>query len=94
MIRIRNTTLVDRLFAGFQTLVSGRRPRLLDRDMVLIPQDCMLDLWQSVRGYGFCTARMMPEGLDVLAPYLMPLLAKLSYMSQLNFHVTGRVLAN
>jgi O-acetyl-ADP-ribose deacetylase (regulator of RNase III) len=80
LLRLRNPTLFAKLVIALQELFQLRQPRVLDRDKVLIPQDCMLDLWQAIRGYGFCTARMMPGGLDILAPYLMPLLERLTYM--------------
>jgi len=80
LLRMRDSTFLEKITARLQELLYRRRPRVLDRDKILIPQDCMLDLWQAIRGYGFCTARMMPGGLDILAPYLMPLLERLAYM--------------
>jgi O-acetyl-ADP-ribose deacetylase (regulator of RNase III) len=47
---------------------------------VYISDECLLELWQSIRFHGFCFPKMMPGGLDRLAEYLMPLLARLSYM--------------
>jgi hypothetical protein len=50
------------------------------RDEVLVPEDALLDLWQSVRAHGFCTGRMMPNGLDLLEDYVLPILELLPYM--------------
>jgi hypothetical protein len=84
LLRIRDQNLFVRLsekLRDLRDMITGNRPRVVDQDRVLIPQECMLDLWQSIRGYGFCTPRVMPQGLDVLAIYLMPILEKLSYMT-------------
>lgn len=56
------------------------KPRIIAPGEIFVPQQAMLDLWQSIRTYGFCVARVMPDGLDVLAPYVMALMARLDYM--------------
>jgi O-acetyl-ADP-ribose deacetylase (regulator of RNase III) len=78
-IKMRNPAFSD-VIEGFANLFTGRRPLSIDKSSATIPSDYMLDLWQAIRTYGFCTARMMPSGLDILAPYLLPLLAQLPYM--------------
>lgn len=80
LIKMRNQGFIDSLVERLAGFLNGHRPRLLDQSRVIIPRECMLDLWQTIRSYGFCTARMMPAGLDVLAPYLLPLLGRLAYM--------------
>jgi hypothetical protein len=50
---------------------------------IFISEEVILDLWQTIREYGFCVPRIMPEGLDILAPYMLPLLSKLSYMKKI-----------
>jgi hypothetical protein len=67
------------------------KPRIIAPGEVFIPQDAMLDLWQSVRTYGFCVARMMPAGLDLLAPYIMPLMAQLEYMNPVKLSTSRQV---
>ncbi len=83
VIKLRDVSVQQHVAAGLQALLpfDRPRPRVLDQDKVLVPRDCMLDLWQAVRAYGFCTSRTMPGGLDVLSPYLIPLLAQLDYMT-------------
>jgi len=81
LLRLRESRFLEPLIDALRELLHLRRPRILDRDKILVPKDCMLDLWQAIRGYGFCTARMMPAGLDILAPYLIPLLERLEYMT-------------
>ena len=65
------------------------RPRILGSD-VFVPQEAFLDLWQSIRAYGFCVPRIMPAGLDVLAPFVLALLAKLKYMKSVELSVQSR----
>jgi O-acetyl-ADP-ribose deacetylase (regulator of RNase III) len=59
---------------------SPSRPRLVGPDDIFVPQEAMLELWQAIRAYGFCVPRVMPAGLDVLAPYVLPLLSTLPYL--------------
>ena len=47
---------------------------------VYIPDESLLDLWQRIRFYGFCFAKMMPDGLERFAEFLMPLLGQLDYL--------------
>lgn len=54
--------------------------RIINNKEIFVPEDAMLDLWQSVRLYGFCLPRIMPEGLDIIARYLFPLFEHLDYM--------------
>lgn len=44
-----------------------------------VPEDALLALWQQTRSLGFCMERTMPSGLDRYAPYIIALLANLSY---------------
>jgi O-acetyl-ADP-ribose deacetylase (regulator of RNase III) len=61
-------------------IVPSRWQPRIDAESVFIPQEAILDLWQNIRGYGFCMPRVMPAGLDVLAPYVMTLLSHLDYL--------------
>lgn len=54
---------------------------------IFVPEEVLLDLWQNIRFFGFCHQQMMPDGLDVLAPYLMPILKKLSYLAPVKLAV-------
>lgn len=47
---------------------------------IFIPESSLLELWQSIRFYGFCYSHTMPAGLEVLSSYLLPILSKLGYM--------------
>lgn len=47
---------------------------------IFIPQSVILELWQSIRFYGYCHAQMMPDGLDVLSHYILPILGRLEYL--------------
>jgi len=47
---------------------------------VFIPQESFLELWQSIRFYGFAYSQTMPAGLDMLSDYVLPILANLSYL--------------
>ena len=49
---------------------------------VFIPQESLLELWQSIRFYGFAYSQTMPAGLDVLSDYVLPILGNLSYLRQ------------
>jgi len=57
-----------------------RRPRVIGPRAIFIPKEAMLDLWQNIRAYGFCVPRIMSQGLDLFAPYVMALFARLDYM--------------
>jgi len=54
--------------------------RTLGPNEVLIPKSCLADLWQNIRGYGFCTVGVMPPSLAGLADYVMAALATLAYL--------------
>ena len=56
-------------------------------DSIYVPKGSLLDLWQSIRSYGFCFRRMMPDGLDLLAEYLIPLFEGLPYLRRV--HISG-----
>jgi O-acetyl-ADP-ribose deacetylase (regulator of RNase III) len=47
---------------------------------IFIPEDSLLELWQSIRFYGFCYSQTMPPGLELLTDYLLPILSKLPYL--------------
>lgn len=47
---------------------------------LFIPEASLLELWQSIRFYGFCYSHTMPAGLEVLSSYLLPVLGKLAYL--------------
>jgi O-acetyl-ADP-ribose deacetylase (regulator of RNase III) len=56
--------------------------RILGTGDLVIREEALVDLWQSVRAYGFCIPRVMPSGLDELARFVMPVLALLGYMER------------
>ncbi len=51
-----------------------------EKDRFFIDSEALLDLWQQIRGLGFCMAQNMPSGLDSLAEYVVALMAKLTYL--------------
>lgn len=58
-----------------------------------IPKDALLDLWQNIRSYGFCLARIMPQGLDLFAPYIVSLLSLLPYLKPVEVFIrNGEIL--
>lgn len=64
--------------------------RILDEEDVFIPEEAILDMWQTVRDYGFCVPRIMPEGLDILAPCVLPIFSQLDYMKKVTLtRMTG-----
>lgn len=80
-IRLRSRTVMETLTRLLTQLIPYRwRPQVVGPGNIFIPQEAMLDLWQSIRTYGFCVARAMPAGLDLLAPYVVTLLSRLDYM--------------
>ncbi len=80
-IRVRSERVLQRIKARLAAWMADRgMPRFLGPGDIFIPREAMLDLWQNTRAYGFCVPRIMPQGLDVLAPYVLPLLAQLEYM--------------
>lgn len=58
----------------------SHRWKFTSDNTIYVPKGSLLDLWQSIRSYGFCFRRMMPDGLDLIADYLIPLLEALPYM--------------
>ena len=63
--------------------------QIINNKAIFVPEDAMLDLWQSVRLYGFCLPRIMPEGLDIIARYLFPLFERLDYMKPVEVSTSG-----
>jgi O-acetyl-ADP-ribose deacetylase (regulator of RNase III) len=57
--------------------------RILNDEDIFIPEESILDLWQTVREYGFCVPRIMPAGLDILARCVLPIFSKLEYMKKI-----------
>ena len=57
--------------------------RILNNEDIFIPEESILDLWQTVREYGFCVPRIMPVGLDILARCVLPIFSKLEYMKKI-----------
>jgi O-acetyl-ADP-ribose deacetylase (regulator of RNase III) len=70
-------SLLDRL-AECPSVPSA--PRVLAPGEIQIPRSAFLDLWQSVRAYGFCIPRIMPAELDAFGGFAMAVLALLPYM--------------
>ncbi len=80
-IRVKSMNVFERLAVALTRFIPFEwRPRILGQGDIFLPREAMLDLWQNIRPYGFCVPRLMPQGLDVLAPYVMALLARLEYM--------------
>ncbi len=80
-IHIRSASLWE----SFKDLLAKLVPykgelRAIAPGEIFVPEEAMLDLWQGIRTYGFCIGRIMPEGLDVLEPYIIALMARLDYM--------------
>lgn len=67
------------------------KPRAVAPGEIFIPEDAMLDLWQIIRTYGFCVARIMPAGLDVLASYVIAMMARLNYMKAVRLSTSRQV---
>ncbi len=57
---------------------------------IFIPQSSLLELWQSIRFYGFCYSHTMPAGLEVLTSYLLPILGKLTYLKPAMLATSGQ----
>jgi O-acetyl-ADP-ribose deacetylase (regulator of RNase III) len=49
---------------------------------IYVPEDSIRELWQNIRFYGFFHRHMTPGGLDLIAEYLYPLLARLPYLKE------------
>jgi len=47
---------------------------------VFVAKDALFDVWQHLRGFGFCMERHMPSGLDRYTRYIVALMATLSYL--------------
>jgi hypothetical protein len=47
---------------------------------IFVPKESLVELWRSVRFYGFCYSKTMPEGLEVLSDYLLPIIKPLPYL--------------
>ncbi len=57
----------------------GLRITIGEKEM-FIHVDQLVDLWQHLRGFGFCMDGTMPGGLEIYKPYLIPVLAELPYL--------------
>lgn len=57
---------------------------------IFVPESSLLELWQSIRTYGFCYSHTMPAGLDALTDYLLPVLRSLYYLKPAMLAVPGR----
>lgn len=80
-IEIGSKTILEQIRQALSSLVPAKwRFQTMQAKDIFIPQEAMLDLWQNVRSFGFCLPRTMPPGLDILAPYIIPLMAKLPYL--------------
>jgi len=70
------------IFERLATKVSPKSwlVKRLAPDLMFIPQEALLALWQSIRTYGFCVPHTMPEHLDLVAQHIMPIMALLPYL--------------
>ena len=90
-IRIGKRNMPEVLAKLLAKVIPARwQPRTIGLADIFVPQEAMLDLWQIIRGYGFCVPRMMPAGLDVLSPYVMALLSHLEYMKPVELSFQSR----
>jgi O-acetyl-ADP-ribose deacetylase (regulator of RNase III) len=56
----------------------------LGHETIEIPQDVFLDLWQILRAAGFLGHDYLPRGLSDYSDFIIPLMTKLPYISQVN----------
>lgn len=59
-----------------------QRWQFVSRRGIFIPEDAMLELWQSIRFYGICYSQTMPAGLEAVLQYLFPILSMLPYLKE------------
>ena len=83
---------VPALLASMLTKIVPAKWRLqiIGSQDIYIPQEAILDLWQNIRAYGFCVPRIMPAGLDILAPYVMAILSRLEYLKPVELSIQSR----
>jgi O-acetyl-ADP-ribose deacetylase (regulator of RNase III) len=53
--------------------------RFASKRAIFVPAESLVELWQSVRFYGFCYSKTLPPGLEVLSDYLLPIFRPLPY---------------
>lgn len=53
---------------------------IINNDMKYIHEEQLLDLWQHLRGFGFCMDRTLPSGLENDAPFIFSVLSELPYL--------------
>jgi O-acetyl-ADP-ribose deacetylase (regulator of RNase III) len=91
LIQVNPNSTKQILTAWIMRIVPRRwQPRIVGAGKIFVPQEGVLDLWQNIRAYGFCVPRIMPAGLDVLAPYILALLSHLDYMKPVELSLRGR----
>lgn len=81
LISVKAKTILQQINSLLNKVIHKGHPKIIGQD-IFIPQASMLNLWQNIRAYGFCVARTMPDGLDILAPCILALLARLDYMKR------------
>ena len=54
---------------------------ITDDGVLKLPADAIMDLWQQVRQAGFVAPDSFPCGLDEYARYIIPVMARLPYLS-------------
>ena len=64
--------------------------KIVKPNIIFMPKNAFFDLWQSIRGYGFCLPRIMPAGLDSFSLYVLPILKLLPYMKQIELSNISR----
>lgn len=88
-IQVRSKSVWEFLTGLLSKIVPYKwQPRIIGPGDILIPQEAMLDLWQNIRDYGFCVPRIMPAGLDIMAPYVLAVMARLDYMKRVELSTT------
>jgi O-acetyl-ADP-ribose deacetylase (regulator of RNase III) len=70
--------------AGFTVRADADNMKLVmiaDDGILTLPVDAIMDLWQQVRQAGFVAPDSFPCGLDEYARYVIPVMARLPYLS-------------
>lgn len=73
-----------------QLMPSPIRPTVIADGWIFVPREAILDLWQGTRSYGYCVPRLMPAELEPLAPHIMSLLSKLTYLRPVEMMMDGQ----
>ncbi len=70
------------------------RIKILGPGVVFVPQEALLELWQTIRAFGFCIPKVMPGGLDALSEPIMSLMSRLNYLKPVQITTSDNCPAN